>query len=258
MQVKEIKKLKSGKYKIKIDDNTITTYDDVILKNKLLYNREVDHSSYEQIELDSEYYDIYYRAVNHILRKLRSTLEIRAYLEKMDVPDVDQEKIVSKLLEAGLLNDQAYIKAYISDSFYLSGDGPYKIQNYLLSQELDEVTIEDEISKLDNGEIQAKLKKIIDKKIKNDNKHSSYQLKQKIILDMTNLGYSKDMICEILDGYELQDNIKMQKEYEKLYQKYYRRLDEKELFIKIKEKLYSKGFDINEIQAFINKKRMEQ
>ena len=37
MKVEEIKKTKSGKYKVTIDGKEITTYDDVILKNKILY-----------------------------------------------------------------------------------------------------------------------------------------------------------------------------------------------------------------------------
>lgn len=256
MQVKEIKKLRSGKYKLRIDDSTIMTYDDVILKNKLLYNKEVDNSCYEQIEFDSEYYDAYYKAVNHILRKLRSTLEIKAYLDNLELSEEAQEKIISKLQEIGLLNDQAFIKAYISDSFHLTNDGPYKIHNYLLSQEIDESMIEEEIGKLDYEEIKLKLKKLIEKKISKDKKNSSYRLKQKIVLEMTNLGYSKDMICEILDGYELKDNTKMQQEYDKLYQKYHRKLEGKELYQKIKEKLYSKGFHINEIQAYIKEKNI--
>lgn len=257
MKIEEIKKLKSGKYKIKIDSKVITTYDDVILKNKLLYKKEIDNDSYHQIGIDSIYYNIYHKTLNYILRKLRSTLEIKKYLEDLNVSEEDSEEIISKLKCNGFINDNNYVKAYISDSFYLSNDGPSKIQNYLLSQEIDENVIEDEISKLDKEEIKNKLEKLIIKKIKGDKKKSTYQLKQKIVIDMINLGYNKDMILEILEGCEIVDNEKLEKEYNKLYNKYFRKIEGNDLYKQIKEKLYSKGFDIHDIQLFINKKKEE-
>lgn len=257
MKIEEIKKLKSGKYKIKIDDKVITTYDDVILKNKLLYKKEIDNDSYHQIGIDSIYYDTYHKALNYILRKLRSTLEVRKYLEDLNVSEEDSNEIINKLRHNGFINDNNYVKAYISDSFYLSNDGPNKIQNYLLSQEIDENMIEDEINKLDRDEIKNKLEKLILKKLKVDKKKSTYQLKQKVLIDMINLGYVKDMIIEILENCNIEDNDKLEKEYNKLYNKYFRKLEGNELYKKIKEKLYSKGFDINDIQAFMNKKKAE-
>ena len=257
MKIQEIKKLKSGKYKIKIDDKVITTYDDVILKNKLLYQKEIDYDSYHQIGIDSIYYDAYHKALNYILRKLRSTLEVKKYLEGLEVNEEDAKQIINKLRSGGFINDKNYVKAYISDNFYLSNDGPSKIQNYLLSQEIDENVIEEEISKLDSREVHEKLKKLIFKKLKNDKNKSTYQLKRKVLVDMVNIGYSKDMILEILDNCDIEDDEKLEKEYNKLYNKYINKIEDNDLYKKIKEKLYSKGFDINDIQSFMKKKTEE-
>ena len=87
MKVEEIKKTKSGKYKVIIDGKSITTYDDVILKNKILYQKEIDEKTYAQIGIDSIYYDNYHKALNYILRKLRSKLEVRMYLEDLETAD---------------------------------------------------------------------------------------------------------------------------------------------------------------------------
>jgi len=114
-----------------------------------------------------------------------------------------------------------------------------------------------EMSKIDLDYVREKLIKLIHKKLKNDKKHSSYQLKQKIILDMVNLGYDRDMIMEILSSVSITDQDKLEREYEKLYEKLKRKYDGKELFRKIQEKLYSKGFDIHDIQNLIDKKKSE-
>lgn len=257
MLIEEIKKLKSGKYKIKIDNKIITTYDDVILKNKLLYKKEINNECYHQIGIDSIYYDAYHKALNYILRKLRSTLEVIKYLEDLDISAEDSDKIIKKLKENGMINDTNYLKAYISDSFHLSNDGPNKIQNYLLSQEINEDLISEEIGKLDQDEIKFKLEKLIVKKLKSDKRKSTYQLKQKILVDMINLGYSKDMIIEILDNSVIEDDDKLELEYSKLYYKLSKKYEGYELYKKIKEKLYSRGFDINDIQSFMDKKKTE-
>lgn len=257
MKVEEIKKLKSGKYKIKIDDKVITTYDDVILKNKLLYKKEINSDIYHQIGIDSIYYDAYHKALNYILRKVRSTLEVKKYLEDLEISNEDISKIINKLKENGMINDENYVRAYIADSFYLSNDGPNKISNYLLSQEIDEDYIESQIKKININEIENKLEKLILKKVKSDKRKSIYQLKQKILFDMINLGYSKDMILQVLNNINIEEDQKMEKEYFKLYNKLSKTLEGDELYKKIKEKLYSKGFDINEIKIYIDKKKTE-
>ena len=95
------------------------------------------------------------------------------------------------------------------------------------------------------------------KRIKGDHKHSNYQLKQKIVLDMVNLGYDRETIIEILSSMELTDSDKMEREYDKIYQKLSRKYGGKELFKKIQEKLYGKGFDIHEIENFIAEKKSD-
>ena len=253
MKVEEIKKTNSGKYKVTIDGKSITTYDDVILKNKILYQKEIDEKTYAQIGIDSIYYDNYHKALNYILRKLRSKLEVRMYLEDLETADNDIEKIVNRLEEIGFINDVNYAKAYISDSIYLKNDGPHKIKSYLLSQEIDEYIIDEELAKIDKEVIYDKLEKLVLKKLKSDRKNSAYQLRQKVVIDMVNAGYSKDMVIEILDNYDIDDGEKLKKEYDKLYTKYSRKLKGYELEKKIKEKLYNKGFDIHDIEKIIQR-----
>ena len=257
VKIEKIKKTKSGKYKIKIDGKDIITYDDVILKNKLLYQKEIDNETYKQIGIDSIYYDNYHKALNYILRKLRSELEVRLYLEELGTSNQDTEKIIKRLKEFGFINDLVYTKAYISDSIYLKNDGPKKIKQYLLSQEIDEFVIDEELNLIEREVIYDKLEKLIVKKLKGDRKNSAYQLRQKIIIEMVNLGYDKDMILEILVNYDIDDRDKMAKEYDKLYIKYSRKFHDYELIKKIKDKLYAKGFDIHDIENFIATKKAD-
>ena len=69
---------------------------------------------------------------------------------------------------------------------------------------------------------------------------------------LINLGYDSSMIKEILENYQINNQTlekQMQKDYEKLSKKY----QNNELKFKLKNKLYAKGYTIEEINEFIEK-----
>ena len=67
-------------------------------------------------------------------------------------------------------------------------------------------------------------------------------LKNKIVNDLINNGYSYDIIQKVINNYEFgNDSLLAKKEYDKLYKKLSRKYSGSELAYKIKEKLYQKG-----------------
>ena len=244
MQIKKIKK-KNKKYKIILDNGLeIKTFDDVIINNSLLYNKTINNDLLEKINKENDYYDVYYKVVNLISKKLRSEKEIKDFLEKYDV---DKSKIINKLKSINLINDKNFVKAYISDKINLSNDGLDKIKNDLLKHNIDINLIMDEISKIDNDLIDQKIEKLIIKKTKNSN-YSGYKLKYKIVNELINLGYDKSRIVEIYDNLNIKNDDVIIKEYNKLYNKLSKKYQDKELEYKINIKLYNKGFTKEEIE----------
>ena len=254
MNIDSIKKMKSGKYKITLDGETFTTYDDVLIKNGILYKKKIDAETFEKMLDDHQYYDAYNKTMSYIMKRQRCTEEVKRYLDKFPLSDDDKKNILKHLKDIGLINDKNYIKSYISDSIYLGTDGPYKIKNQLIELGMDEDDIDLELSKIDSDIIMDKAIKIISKKVKSNTKYSEYQLKQKILYDMSEKGYSKELIISILDNYSFNDSILLEKEYDKQYSKLSKKYSGNELNYKIKQKLYSKGFDINQINEFMQKK----
>ena len=59
-----------------------------------------------------------------------------------------EDKILKKLKEINMINDENYAKAYISDRIFLSTDGPNKIKQELLNYGIDEKIIEENINKI--------------------------------------------------------------------------------------------------------------
>ena len=79
MEVKVIGKTDSGKYKVKLGDRIFTTYDDVLIKNGVIYKKEIDENILNQITKDHEYYDAYNKTISYILKHQRCTFEINKY-----------------------------------------------------------------------------------------------------------------------------------------------------------------------------------
>jgi len=252
MKIEKIKKTSKDKYKIVFEDNSsLTTYDDVILKEGLLYKKELTSDIINKIQVENNYYDIYNKTIKFISKKLRSEYEIEKFLEKQEISKELKNDIKEKLKSLNLINDFMFTKAYIYDRFNLSSDGPNKIKKDLYDYKIDEKIIEENILLLKEEDIKNKLNKIIEKKIKGDHKHSIYFIKQKITLYLIDLGYDKNLIEECLNSIKINSNI--EKEYNLLYKKLYIKYEGEELIRNLKQKLYQKGYSSEEINEQIKK-----
>ena len=254
MQINKIIKLKDNRYKIYIDGDSIITYDNVILENDLLYKKNIDKNLYNKIIVDTNYYDIYNKTVKYILKKLRSEKEVSNYLSKFELSDKDFNKMINKIKDINLINDREFCKAFINDKIYLGKNGINKIRNDLLNQYISNDIIEQELSNIDKSVVNDKLEKLIVKKINSNHKYSNQYLRQKLINDMVNLGYSRDSIIDIIDKNLLNDSDIVKKEFNKIYINLKKKYSGVDLNLKLKQKLISKGFEIDVINKLIQEK----
>ncbi len=249
MEIKNIKKLRNGKYKIEMDDTKITTYDDVIINNNLLYKKHIDNKLLENINVETSYYDVYNKVIKYISIKLRSKKEILEYLNKNKIEENDKNKIIKDLTNTGLLNDENFAKAFISDKIYLSNDGRLKIKKELLEHNVNEDIINKYLYSYEENIFEEKLSKLMTKKIKTS-KYNGYLLKQKLFYEFNNLGYENDIITKVYNSIDINSNI------DEYFEKYYKSLSKKysgnDLINKLKNKLYSRGYSIEEINEKIN------
>lgn len=253
MEITKIKKLKNGKYKFLCDNGeVIELYDEIILKNNLLYHKHIDKEMLDIINKENNYYNYYNKALKYLNTKMRSTKEMHCYLEKLELNADERLSIVAKLMEIGLLNDELYVKAYINDKIYLSNIGPNKIRNELLSHDISEDMIDRYLNTIDKQLLNDKLNKYIAKKISSNHKLSKYQLEKKIINDLVNNGYNREDVCEQLADFELTENNEiLQKEYQKIYLKLSKKYQGSDLNFRVINKLRQKGFLKEEIEQIM-------
>lgn len=247
MKIEKIDALK-GKYNIVIDGESIITYEDVILENGLLYKKEIDKNTYNNILKSTQFYDIYDKVVKLLLKSRKSEHQINDYLDKKNIPESDKMRIIEKLKSVKLIDDIAYAKAFINDKLLLNKWGINKIRLELINQDIDINVIENEISNVDESILNSNMEKIIIKKINSNHKYSNYQLKNKILQDMINLGYRKEFVLEIINKNMMDDTKFVKKEYDRLYKRLVKKYSGKELEFKIKQGLIKKGFDVKKIE----------
>lgn len=248
MKILKYKKGVKGKYKIYLDNgNELVLYEDVILKYNLLLSKEIDEKTLIELDKYNQECDVYYVALNSINRRFKSAFELKQALKKKEYPEDLIDKVISKLIDQGYLNDRSFTKSYINNQIITTNKGPYKIMRELQDKKIDNSIINEEIEIFNSEEQTPRIRKLIDKGIKSNHTRGGIILKQKIYNDLKNLGYDINLINSIISEYSFENDKEIaKKEYDKLYRKYSKKLSGYELEQKIKEKLFQKGLKYEE------------
>ena len=138
MKILKYEKKKNNTYKIYLEgNNTVTVYDDVIIKNNLLYKKEIDKKLLEKLNIENNKEDIYNKCIKYISVRIRSKYEIEEYLKNKQVELVEIEKTINKLVKSNLLDDDLFAKSFIHDKLNFTTMGPYKIEQELRKHKID-------------------------------------------------------------------------------------------------------------------------
>ena len=243
LKIIKYKKTTKGRYKVLLDDNReLLLYEDVILKYDLLIKKELSEDEIFEAEKYNQECDVYYVGLNSINSRFKSVLELRQFLKKKEYPDELINKAIDKLLKQGYLNDRSFCKSYINNQIITTTKGPYKIRRELRDKDIDDNIIEDEIVVFDLDLEEEKITKLANRMIKSNRTRGGSVLRKKITTDLTNMGYSTDVIYKVLSTLDFSNDKDMiKREYDKLYKRLSRKYRDKELEYKIKEALYKKG-----------------
>lgn len=249
MKITKFKKIGIGKYKIFIDNGeTQIFYEDVIVNNNLLLNKELTKEKLEKLEKENYKASIYSLAYNYISKMLRSKKELEDYLIKKGYDPNLVDEVIKVLMKKNYINDFSYAKSFLNDRVNTSNFGPYKIKRDLFDKGIKEEIISEVFEDVNNNLFDEKLDNLINKYFKLNNKKSSSILKAKALNYFVNLGYSKEKIILKLEGIDITPNIEyVNKEYDRLYKKYKKKYKEEYLENFIRNKLYQKGFSIDDL-----------
>lgn len=206
MKILKYEKKGNNTYKIYLENNqTINLYEDVIIKNNLLYKKEIDESLLEKLDTDNNKEDIYNKCVKYISVRIRSINEIKEYLKRKEIDNPLIENVIEKLIKNKLLNDELFTKAFIKDKLNFTTMGPYKIEQELKKHKIDSNVIYKYLNEIEDEVIDNKINKQINKLIKSNKKKQN--IRNKIYINLLSLGYSNEMILRNINNYDFSNNI---------------------------------------------------
>jgi len=200
MNIKIDKYEKTGKNKYRIyftNGEIIDTYDNVILSNDLLLKKEINQSLYHKIMSETTIEEHYLSCKKYIEYRLRSTKEIKDYLNKKSVDYDIVNIVIDKLTKNNYLNDDNFCKSFIHDKLKFTNIGSYQIINELKKNEIDDSIIDKYQYLINNDIMEDKINKIIDKNLKN--KKDKSKLRNKLYNNLVRLGYPIDLVITILN-----------------------------------------------------------
>lgn len=245
MKIEKFKKMTNGRYQLTLDNGEILQlYEEVILKYELLLKREICREQINIIENYNIEWDVYYVALKALKSRFRSSYDLRRLLLDKSYPVELVDKAINKLEEQRYLDDRSFTKGYINNQIITSSKGPNRIIKDLSTKGIDKDIIYDEIGVFDENLQGEKINKIIRASLKSNRNKGGNVLRNKIVNDLVNNGYSYEIIQKVINNYEFGNDLELaKKEYDKLYKKLSRKYSGKELEYKIREKLYQKGLN---------------
>ena len=242
MKIQKFVKDNGNKYKVYVDDEVYKLYDDIIVKYGLTMKSSISKEDFDKVLEENDKLSSYYESIKYISRKMRSTKEIKEYLRNKDISEDVINETINKLKENNFLNDDLYLKAYVTDRLNLSNDEQNKIKKNLIKLGIFENKINEYLSNIDEEIYIDRIKSYVDKKIKVNHTNSGIMLKAKLQQDLVNLGYDRSMVISILSSYSINDQDAYNKELDKITKRLSKKYEGKELEYKIKEAMYRKGF----------------
>lgn len=243
MKIDKYKKLRNGKYELIMENGEgIQLYEDTILKYNLLLTKSIDINNKDLIKFDKKC-EIYYTALKNIKTRLKSKMELKEFLIKKEYPTDCIDDILKKLEKQGYINDLFYAKSFLNNKLITTSNGPRKIRMELQKKGIRQDIIYDVLEEYSDDIQLEKINKIANRIVKSNRNKSNKALKIKINNDLGLEGFSKKLIEQVINdlNFASEDEI-AKKEYEKLRKRLSRKYSGEELEIKIKQKMYQKGF----------------
>ena len=246
MKIEKFKKRPNGLYTIYLDNfNSYDFYEEIILKCELLLTKNIEEDELNEIIKDNKNYESYYDALKTLKRTIKTKEEIRKLLTEKKYSKENITFAINTLEKQGYLNDKNYAKSYVHNCIITTTKGPKKIILELEKKGIKEEDYKEALEEYTESIEKEKIEKLISKKIKSNHNKSAKILKQKLLQDLTNNGFHQDIIKEVLNSTAIEENDDIaKKEYQKYYNKLSKKYSGKELEYKLKQKMYSLGFNI--------------
>lgn len=231
--------------------------EDVYAKFQLYKGKELSAEEIEQIKRAEHLQKNYAKALHYLSYRMRTEAEMRKYLQDKEVMDESIDKIIDKLYRGHLLNDRKFAKSFVSDRINRSKKGPKLVREELSQKGVPKAIIDDSLQAYTPDIQWKKAYEIAKKEAGKSSKHPLQKRKEQLKARLLRRGFTSDLVFEVVQeiNFEVDDEeeqLLLKKEANKLYTRYQNKYDEVEMKLKIKQRLYSRGFELKQIDTYLD------
>lgn len=180
---------------ITIDGEKFLISYDLYYDLNLSSESQIDFDSYKVILKD----DQYNKAKNLALRKIsfspKSSSEINKILKTQHFDQDIIEKTINFLKDFDLIDDEAFVRSFITDKHNISKWPKNKIRYALRSKNIDDYIIEEYLSEISDEDEYQNAYDFAINKAKGDD---SFQMRQKVFRFLASKGFDFDIINNVL------------------------------------------------------------
>jgi regulatory protein len=177
-----------GKYEFSLGESAL-------LEQRLVSGQEIDKTQLKQFKKLSADDKVYGNALRYVAMRSRSVWEMSDYLHRKKVDESVAEKIIAKLSDIGLLDDEKFAKAWVENRRLLKS-----ISKRKLIQELKQKRVPEEVIQKVLEEDETDDKEILRDLVAKKGQLSKYKNdKLKFMQYLARQGFNYDDIKSVLD-----------------------------------------------------------
>lgn len=157
--------------------------------------QEIDTPRLEALNSTAAADKAYGNALRYVVMRPRSTWEMQSYLNRKKVEEPVALRIMQKLQELDLLDDQAFAESWVANRRLLKSTSKRRLRQELQQKRVPEAVI-DRVLREDEADERAVLSELVAKK------HARYPDRQKFMQYLARQGFGFDDIKAVLENTE--------------------------------------------------------
>ncbi|MFI3296811.1 MAG: regulatory protein RecX [bacterium] len=139
------------------------------------------------------------KATTYCYKSEKCIAEVREKLYAWGITNNrDSELIINFLLEENFINEERYANAYVRDKFRFNKWGRKKISMMLYSKQIDNVTIREALTEIDEEEYLSTLKELLEAKATKISATSEYEKQSKLFKFALSRGFESAIISRLI------------------------------------------------------------
>lgn len=245
-----------GRYNVYLDGKfAFPVAEQVLIKYRLMKGSELDSATIAQITTDDQLAKVYGRMLDYLSHQLRTEKEVIQKMQAINTPEEFVEPVLQKLRGERLLDDHNYAASYVRTVMNTELKGPGVIRQKLRLKGIGELDIDNALEQFTAERQLENATKLAQKLFKRYRSQPVRRREEKVRQGLMTNGYSGDDFNMVKE--EISPEADPEQQHELLNQaatkiaRRYQRYQGYERQMKIKQALYRKGFDLDEIENWV-------